>query len=85
MWIRRWLEVCPVSDHNRVAALSKEEKLKKKNTERHGSMYCELLNMQPWGIQDAVCTSYEECGLWKKDWASPVLIFKHCSFSFNKV
>lgn len=29
-------------------------------------MYCELLNMQPWGIQDAVCASYEECGLWKK-------------------
>lgn len=29
-------------------------------------MYCELVNMQPWGIQDAVCASYEECGLWKK-------------------
>lgn len=27
---RRWLEVYPVSDHKRVAALSKEGKLKKK-------------------------------------------------------
>lgn len=36
------------------------------NTKRRGSMYCELVNMQPWGIQDAVCASYEECGLWKK-------------------
>lgn len=40
-----------------------QENIRKK---RHGSTYCELLNMQPWGIQNAVCASYEECGLWKK-------------------